>query len=679
MLKKFFATIICTILLLTAFLLFSSKESRAATNGSFRLVSTSTNLTQQCNYRVDIMVNTGGDNSNAADIEIHYDPSRIEIIDSKPAIPGVQILDGTAYEAYFGNTVDATTGVIRLAGASFSNNLNGEGLFATIEFKSRSSVASANFTITFAGVGNTLDSNISETSTSLDILGSVQNLSFTFTPGTCTADTVGPIITFTQPTSNISYPPNGHVFITISDNQSGVDINTVTIVINGVTYYPTDPEVTVSGTAASYSFEIVPRSPFPTDSASIIIVNAQDLAGNNSSAAITFNNPVLPTPSPTTLPETGEECLIPVPPVGESIIRTINSITTLTNTIIDSLPLPAAIKDIIKEAGLPSFSALLALLTMIAYGVITLLALRSPRDMFYLIGFLFSKRRKEPWGVIIDKSTNKPIAFANVRLYLSGTKSLVTEKVSDLDGRYGFIASAGQYRLEVEHSDYVKEVVDISVPETGAINKDLYLTPLTAKHNIFAVLKNLMSKFRKAVTPYLIYIYVIGFFSSIIATVFNPILFNIIVTLLYFILFILSLIIRKLRIKNWGSIYDSSSNLLVPNALVKLFDLKNWKLMDTQMTDSHGRFGLFVEPGEYGLLTTAQGYNFPSKKQTDLPVLQEKYQSLLKFDIRQGKKLDVDIYLDPYGEKGAKSASEKFESAKKQGAKQTQSSPFGQN
>jgi len=113
---------------------------------------------------------------------------------------------------------------------------------------------------------------------------------------------------------------------------------------------------------------------------------------------------------------------------------------------------------------------------------------------------------------------------------------------------------------------------------------------------------------------------------------------------------------------------------------VKIFDTKNWKLLDTQMTDNRGRFGLFVEPGEYALLAVAQGYRFPSRKQKDFPIMVEKYQSLLKFDVKEGKTLEADILLDPaegetVGEQFKKAKGEKIDENKPQS---TFSSPFGQ-
>ncbi|MBN1915581.1 hypothetical protein JW796_01120 [Candidatus Dojkabacteria bacterium] len=639
-------------------------QTKAATNGSFRITAPSTTLVSNCEYFANIVINTGGDNSNAADIEITFDPARLEILDSDTSVPGKQIQMGSAYEGYLGNMVDESTGRIRLLGASTTRILNGEAVFGIIKFRSRPAVTSAGFSIKFDGAGNTLDSNIADSSTSYDILGSVENISFTFGSGSCPTDTSGPIIIFVQPKNNeISYPPNGHIIIKVSDPGTGININTLHININGEIYLITSPELSYEVSGSEYTIEIVPKNPFPTDQPSTIIVRVEDNSGNSSTESIVFNM----LQQREDLPETGIST-----PVDKVITDTINSLENIFKRITDTIP--GMLGQIIQEAGIAGLGSILSALTLIAYGIALLFTLRSPKHLFYLFGFVFGKRSKNPWGIIIDGNSNKPVAFANVRLYIEGSRAVVNEKVSDLDGRYGLVASAGKYRLEVEHSDYKKEIVSIEIPETGVITRDIVLRPLESKMNFFRGIRKGLENFNNSMNKLLPYIFTIGFFSSLLATIFNPVVTNFLIMTCYFVFLILQAIASRYKLKEWGSVFDSSSNLLVPNTLVKLFDTKTWKLIDTQMTDEKGRFGLFIQPGEYGLLAVAQGYSFPSKKQEDLPLLEEKYQSLLKVDIKEGKKLDVDILLDPLGEATAKKLQEKFTSSK---GNTIQDSPFG--
>ena len=260
---------------------------------SFDFNPSSTEFTAGCRNGINIMADATGRDSNAADIELYYNPSEIDIIDSIANIPGTQIKPGEAYETYFGNEVNNTTGRIRLAGASFVSSLNARKVFATIEFTSKPGITTTSFAIKFDGVGATLDSNIADASTSDDLLSSVTNGTYTFKTGNCTADRIPPVITFQSPPKfGVNIPLDQNVTIKITDNQSGVDLTKTTIEINGDIYTISSPEVTYTGSLLNYTFTINPRNNFFSDRESTIRVTTSDLAGNRSADTNTFNIPI---------------------------------------------------------------------------------------------------------------------------------------------------------------------------------------------------------------------------------------------------------------------------------------------------------------------------------------------------------------------------------------------------
>ena len=61
-------------------------------------------------------------------------------------------------------------------------------------------------------------------------------------------------------------------------------------------------------------------------------------------------------------------------------------------------------------------------------------------------------------------------------------------------------------------------------------------------------------------------------------------------------------------------VYDSRTNQPIRTAIVRIFDKKTKKLLETRVTDEEGRFQFLVRPGEYFLQVTKQGYQFPSKE-----------------------------------------------------------------
>jgi len=323
--------IISIIFLLGFLFLQFNSYTKAATDGVFRMaVPNSGNLIQGCSYSADIRVNSGTNNSNAADAIILFDPSKIEILDSLPAIAGTQIKPGVAYEVYpsAGNLVDQTNGIIRLSGVSLSSNFNGEDIFGTIQFRSKPGATNGTFTIRFDGLGATLDSNIAETNTSTDVLGSKVDANFTFSPGSCISDTTPPNIIFITPTNNQSNVPiNSNITINLTDNLSGVNVSTLEIFVNGVPYNSLSPQLTITGTPTNYSLLLDPIDLFYSNSPSNILVRVRDFSGNLRQSTISFNYPQAPTPSPTPSP---------TPVVPDLIAPTIEFVTPITNQTIQN-------------------------------------------------------------------------------------------------------------------------------------------------------------------------------------------------------------------------------------------------------------------------------------------------------------------------------------------------------
>jgi hypothetical protein len=257
---------------------------------------------QTCTSSVDIYVDTQGQQSNAADIEVNFNSNEVEIIDSNSSLPGKQIANGIAYESYFGNEVNDVLGRIRLAGGSFVSTLNGASKFATIQFRSKPGISSTTFTIRFDGSGNTLDSNVAQASTSLDLLTGVTNGSYTFALGDCIPDTTAPQISFTTPTNGQqNVAEQAPVTVRITDAQTGVDISTVEIIINNQVFTSSSAGVTVTGTPNNYVFTIDGNVHpiFAPNVASNIRVNATDFRSNFRTSNIQFN---IPPPADTNKP-----------------------------------------------------------------------------------------------------------------------------------------------------------------------------------------------------------------------------------------------------------------------------------------------------------------------------------------------------------------------------------------
>ncbi len=285
----------------------------------FDLSPASTGFITGCDSAVSINVNTEGRVSDAANILIHYNPALVEIIDANPSAAGIQIRNGNAYEAYADNIVLPAAGLIRLTGFSFLERLSDQGVFGTIIFRGRPGVTNANFTIDFLA-GSTTDSNIAEYLTSDDLLTSVANGAYTFRGGSCVADVTPPFVTNPSPVPNATgVPLDANVTFNISDSQSGVDLDSVTVNVDGTIYTKDGADrFFYLGSPGEYSVAVNPAADFTPGAPVLVEINAADLNGNRMTAyRYAFNQPVVP-PTPPSCAALG--CAAPADCTAEPVL-----------------------------------------------------------------------------------------------------------------------------------------------------------------------------------------------------------------------------------------------------------------------------------------------------------------------------------------------------------------------
>jgi hypothetical protein len=108
---------------------------------------------------------------------------------------------------------------------------------------------------------------------------------------------------------------------------------------------------------------------------------------------------------------------------------------------------------------------------------------------------------------------------------------------------------------------------------------------------------------------------------------------------LYFLLTQPLLLLGRRKRKEYGVVFNSLTKLPVDLAIVRLFRT-NGKLVRTSATDKQGRYAFLVDPGEYRIETSKQGYTFPSQ------YLKDKKEDAQYLDLYHGETIRA-------GEKGA--------------------------
>lgn len=595
-----------------------------------------------CETSVDIIVNATGQSSNAIDLEVYYDPNLLTIVDADSSTPGVQIREGNAYDAYLLNAVDTGSGVIKIAAASFTTSLTSSRVLATIVFRSNPGVAQASFSFDFDGVDQTLDSNVADSNTNLDLLTSVSNSTYFFSATNCVNDTLPPTAQFITPTPYQNDYSSGSIIIRITDDLSGIDLNSLSFIINGVEYSIQGQNIYYSGSNLDYTFTITPLESFPENEISIIQVIGQDIAGNIFRRQMVFNiSEIISPQDPESEPCDCDE-ISGATPIINNIFGNNNSNpiknTPLEGTIIDEVISNASPRQVSSAASTAFLT--LSLLPAISF-------LNAPGLLLNIFGFVFGRKHRKPWGIVTDSLSGKPITFATCRLYKGGSTYVVDQTVTDLEGKYSFTIEAGVYRLEVNQSGYKSQSVEIEIrPNESSYVQDITLVPLNLidleKFNIF---KKLLEKIRLFLRKSRKTLFIIGFTLSVISFILLPNTFNTVILILYFLIVIFSLVAGLFSKSKFASVVDSITGLRIPFAVIKVYDPHTWQVIDTQITNSDGKFDFWGNPGEYALLVAARGYKFPSAKYKNNELMDNKYSSMIKANLKKGRN-DIVLLVD---------------------------------
>jgi hypothetical protein len=329
-------------------------------DGRFYFTPQSRNLLSGCESTINIQISTGSNYSNAANVIINYNPNEISILDSDPYTSGTQILPGSAYSNYADNVVDSENGKIRLTGFSVGSNLSGTKTFGIIKFKSLPGVLQTSLKLQFTNVGDTLDSNIAETKSGNDILGSVGSSTYTFSEGNCYGDVTSPTITPIHPKNyEINISQDSGVEVEICDSDSGVNIDSIRIIIDGASYSKKDiNNFFHTGDSSCYSIRLIPKSKFKENTPVLVIFKASDFSGNEALKTIIFN----------ITPETAE-CLIQLDEKLQELYTCRNELSTcLANKCdLSQLPQTGERKSLSEQLGFPELFSILALIILILH------------------------------------------------------------------------------------------------------------------------------------------------------------------------------------------------------------------------------------------------------------------------------------------------------------------------
>lgn len=227
---------------------------------------------------------------------------------------------------------------------------------------------------------------------------------------------------------------------------------------------------------------------------------------------------------------------------------------------------------------------------------------------------LVNRRRRKKWGVVYDSLRKIPVGLAIVRLRDLATGRIVKSQVTDTHGRYLFIVEPGRYALMVNKpgfafpTDHLKEQKrdgefldlyhgeEVTVTEASAtIAANIPLDPESAKER--PPLRVMLGRWGRR-AQYVLSI--VGLIVAAIVVVIQPTIWTIAILILQ--VLVLAFFVRLARPKKptgWGIVYDVHTRRPLANAIVRIFEPKFNKLLETKVTDGQGRYAFLVGPSEY--------------------------------------------------------------------------------
>lgn len=314
---------------------------------------------------------------------------------------------------------------------------------------------------------------------------------------------------------------------------------------------------------------------------------------------------------------------------------------TLIESVIESAPVIAIQETVeaIREIPGVEEAAEISTPTLAVTAGASVVVLSVAFDFLPFLQYLFTapvlffwRRRRKGYGVVYNAISKTPVDLAVVRLYeytqedeAAGRHGrLVKSRVTDKGGRYFFLVQPGRYMMTVTKnafefpSEYLKgertdgTFVDvyhgevITVSENDAIiSANIPLDPSQAEK--FHAPSSVMRHERLRALQHAVAM--IGILASVIFAVLRPTLFSVAMIFVQLGVYMLARRLAQPRKPiSWGIVYDEQTGRPLSKVVARIFEPKYNKLLETQVTDSKGRYAFMLGPNQYYAVFQKDGF-----------------------------------------------------------------------
>lgn len=330
----------------------------------------------------------------------------------------------------------------------------------------------------------------------------------------------------------------------------------------------------------------------------------------------------------------------PLVPIVEAPLLVAEAIKPIT----DNLDYYLSLRFIGENVALAGISTT-NVLAYVAPALVT--AISQPRILFHAFTWFWKRKKKQHWGIVLDNTTNAPVAFARIIVTKEG--NTIATVTTDLQGKYGFILDKGAYQIYINHSDYLDYQKDVFVRyDAEVLAQDIELTPklqVDFDSSIGWIYFRVKRFLKNNLFILNTVIFSIGFVYTIFAITTALTILNYAILSLYLFQILLMLVFYVFREKDWGQVLDAQTGDPLAGAIIRIFDSE--RQLDVAITDIQGRYSIYLEPGEYFLKVNFAGYIFPTANTTNV-VVNKIGEKLFKFNVQENQKLNVKLYMQRF-------------------------------
>lgn len=254
-------------------------------------------------------------------------------------------------------------------------------------------------------------------------------------------------------------------------------------------------------------------------------------------------------------------------------------------------------------------------------------------QVFFTQPFLFlARRRRKEWGQVYSSLTKLPVDLAPVRLYEAATGRLVRTRVTDKDGRYLFLVDPGIYKIEVNKEGFTfpsellrgkESDIDFTnlyhggslevTQKSTTISKTIPLDPIEKTETPRSVIWRRRKRTLQKTVAWS------GPVMAMTVVVIQPTPFTVGLLALQFGLLGVFRRLAQGRVpRSWATVKDSRTGKTIALAVVRIFETQFNKLLDTQVTDSYGRYAFLVGKGQFYITIDKPGYETHKSEIIDL-------------------------------------------------------------